>query len=53
MEGDQNSEGKMARYVSSIKETEMHKALSPVKLKERDLELLGVEWSIILNWISK
>lgn len=41
------------RHVSGIKETEMHKALSPVNLKERDQEHLGIEWSVILKWILK
>jgi hypothetical protein len=44
---------KWARHVSGIKETEMYKALSPVNLKERAREQLGVEWSIILKWILK
>jgi hypothetical protein len=41
-----------ARNVAGIQETEMHKVLWPVKLKERDhLGDLGIEWRIILKWI--
>jgi len=39
--------------VSGIKETEIHKALSPVNLKERGQEHLGIEWSVILKRILK
>jgi len=41
------------RHVSGIKGTEMRKVLSPVNLKERDQEHLGIEWSVILKWILK